>query len=95
MTNFDHTSSFTRYDLKTRSFTLIDGILVSRSLLPRVSNVRINNHDHVPVEIDLTVNILELEFKREKSPRFINWKELLEDSKCCYRQKMADNLASI
>ena len=83
MTNFDHTSSFTRYDLKTRSFTLIDGILVSRSLLPRVSNVRINNHDgnvsdNVPVEIDLTVNILELEFKREKSPRFINWKELSE-----------------
>ena len=41
--NFDPSANFTRCDLKTNSFTLIDGILLSDSLRDLVSNVRVES----------------------------------------------------
>ena len=100
MPNFDCQSSFTRYDLKTKSYTLIDGILVSKTLVPNVSNVRIGNYgnnvsDHVPVELDLTVQIREVELTRAMPRSYVNWNKLSDDSKRIFRQTMADRLASI
>ena len=71
MPGFNSHTSFTRSDVKTNSFTLIDGILISRNLLPTISNVRISNNggnvsDHVPVEIDISVDISELILKPER-----------------------------
>ena len=42
--NFDHGKEFTRFDYATGSFTLIDGILLSKTLSDLVSNVRISSH---------------------------------------------------
>ena len=39
MTNFDPLTCYTRSDAKTNSFTLIDGILISTSLVSRVRDV--------------------------------------------------------
>ena len=60
ISNFDWENSFTRYDKKTNSHTLIDGILVSPGLVSLIDNVRISNYggnvsDHLPVELDLHV----------------------------------------
>ena len=41
--SFDPKQSYTRCDVKTNSYTLIDGILVSESLMDRICNVRISH----------------------------------------------------
>ena len=60
MPEFDIQTSFTRCDLKTNSFSLIDGVLVSRNLCDRISDVCIadygdNLSDHRPIEFCLDV----------------------------------------
>ena len=67
--SFDHRHSYTRSDVKTNSFTLIDGILVSESLTDRISNVRIshcgeNVSDHSPVELDIDLSLSGVTLKR-------------------------------
>ena len=42
--DFDLQSSFTRFDKKTNSYTLIDGVLFSDSFKPCIDNVRISNY---------------------------------------------------
>ena len=56
--DFEHHFAFTRYDVKTGSYTLIDRILLSKDLVPFVDNEQIscygnNVSEDVPVEIDL------------------------------------------
>ena len=55
--NFDWINSFTGYDKKTKSQTLIDGIIVSKALKSLIKNVRISHYggnvsDHLPVELE-------------------------------------------
>ena len=45
MPSFDPTADYTRSDAKTNSYTLLDGILLSKPLAPLVSNVRIVDND--------------------------------------------------
>ena len=97
---FDAKNHYTRCDLKTNSFTLIDGILLSNNLRDRVQNVRIsaygdNVSDHIPVEIDLHVSILETKvIQRHESP-FINWSKLSQEQKTTFRTQMTENLLEI
>ena len=60
--SFDSNTSYTRCDLKTNSFSLIDGILLSDSLKSKISNVDIlhsvdNISDHSPVTLDIEVEV--------------------------------------
>ena len=98
--DFDHHSAFTRYDVKTGSYTLIDGILLSKDLVPFVDNVRIslygnNVSDHVPVEIDLHIGIEELPCQKNHLPRYVNWSKLTDENLSLFRSKMSEGLASL
>ena len=100
ISNFDWENSFTRYDKKTNSHTLIDGILVSRGLVSLIDNVRISNYggnvsDHLPVEMDLHVVVTKMEtFKKTPVP-YINWSKLSVDAISVFRQKRTENLDEI
>ena len=98
--DFDYESAFTRYDLKTRSYTLIDGILISEKLRQFVSNVRIslngdNLSDHCPVELDITVALTESNIEKSKLPLYINWKKLTDDYLDQFQSAMESHLSSI
>ena len=98
--NFDYDSSFTRFDKKTGSFTLIDGILISEPLKGFVQNVRISNYgndlsDHCPVEIDFSVGIIETELKIQRLPQYVNWAKASEDDLLLFRRKMTERLSLI
>ena len=98
--NFDYQSSFTRYDMKTKSFTLIDGILISRKLSHCVDTIRISHYrnnlsDHIPVEIDLHLDVEEFSYKKSSLPRYVNWSKLTDDQTLLFRQKMSEGLSSI
>ena len=62
MPGFAPMADFTRSDVKTSSYTLLDGILISKPLAFLVSNVRFiddgdNVSDHHPVEIDMNISL--------------------------------------
>ena len=81
MSNFDHNTSYTRSDVKTNSFTLIDGILLSNSLAPLVTDVRIINagdnvSDHLPVEIDIKVALSVINLSSKKVLPYVNSSKL-------------------
>ena len=100
MPEFNHTTDYTRCDLKTGSFTLIDGILLSSSLLPFVSNVSISDYgnnvsDHRPVEMDLNIVLKEIPLKEYKFYPTVNWKKMSLESSSIYRAKMTEKLDSI
>ena len=98
--NFDHVAEFTRCDVKTGSYTLIDGILISRSLANHTSNIQIldlgdNVSDHRPVEIDLSISlcVIPLESKRQIST--VNWSKLTTDAISNYQSIMTAKLDDI
>ena len=86
--------------MKTKSFTLIDGILISRKLSHCVDNIRISHYrnnlsDHIPVEIDLHVDFEEFSYKKSSLPRYVNLSKLTDDQTLLFRQKMSEGLSSI
>ena len=98
--NFDFNNSFTRFDKKTCSYTLLDAILISNELRSTVDNVRISNYgdnvsDHLVVEIDLHVNFEESNPVKMKPRPYINWRKLKEDDISNFRLIMSENLNSI
>ena len=100
MDNFD-VNSFTRCEPKTRSFSILDGFLISNDLRTNVTNVRIshigtNVSDHSPVEFELTVPISSIVKNPYSSmPGYINWKKLTEEQTTAFRHKMLQELNAI
>ena len=85
--NFDISSSYTRCDPKTNSYTLIDGILLSQSLTTHVSNVRISDYgdnvsDHKPVELDFSVTLNAVVLPEKKRISFTKVDSLCKDLLC-------------
>ena len=75
--NFDFNNAFTRSDIKTNSYTLIDGILISNELQDIVGDVRILIHgenlsDHCSVEVDIKVKVSPTCFKKPLLPQYVN-----------------------
>ena len=98
--NFDYDNSFTRFDVKTNSYTLIDGFLISSSLRDIVTDVRIlsrgdNLSDHCPVELDIEVHITESHYMKPKLAPYINWKKLSDDHITLFQEAMRKNLSEI
>ena len=96
----DFNSSFTRFHKKTKSFTLIDGILLSRNLLTSVDNVRIpdygeNVSNHLSVELDLHVTIVESQVRKPSVQPYVNWSKLSEEQLFVFRQEMSRYLGEI
>ena len=98
--HFNHQTSFTRYDNKTKSYTLLDGFLISESLKGMIDNVRIshdgnNVSDHIPVELDLHVSIDETVNVKPRMRPFINWRKLSDEHMSLFQEKMVESLSSI
>ena len=98
--NFDPHSEFTRSDVKTGSFTLIDGMLLSKSLSDIVSNVRISDYgdnisDHRPVELDITISLRELSLNNLGKPRTVNWAKLSIETLTLYKENMREGLDKV
>ena len=99
-TLFDHTNSYTRKDIKTNSYSLIDGILISKVLQSKVTRVAIchdanNVSDHDMVEMDMVFNVQAASHEKTKSPQYVNWKKLSSEKKSMFKDKMTECLANI
>ena len=97
---FDANCEFTRFDCKRNSFTLIDGILVSRSLSHTICNSEIlhppdNVSDHLPVEITITLDICDFFQERSHVTNFIPWTSLSKEETRIYRDSMLTELRNI
>ena len=98
--NFDSSASYTRCNVKSNSYTLIDGILISNSLSNLVSDVRISHYgdnvsDHSPVEMTLNFTLVENTITRKKVDPCIMWNKLSSSSIEQFRQKMSQKLDEI
>ena len=98
--NFNPDTEFTRSDVKTGSYTLIDGILLSQSLLNLVSNVRISEYgdnvsDHRPVELELLISLSEIPSRPTTKPHTVNWSKLPEATIAHFRDTMTAQLDKI
>ena len=100
ISQFDSSQEYTRFDLKRNSFTLIDGILISKSLsyLIQKSNILhppTNVSDHLPVEISLSLEIDDFLEEESRVTNFIPWASLSTDELSIYRDSMASALKDI
>ena len=98
--NFDFNTEYTRFDLKKNSFTLIDGILVSKCLSDVVLSSNIihppnNTSDHLPVELTINVNAEMFTHKTSPVSFYIPWSTLTESESTLYRETMSTALKHI
>ena len=97
---FDHTSHCTRFDIKRGSYTLIDGMILSNSLRPWVTDISISQHhmnvsDHIPVRLTLNVNVDVFDNPKGNQSYFIPWNSLSSDDLLKYQSTMANELDKI
>ena len=103
MNGFDPLSTWTRMGKRANgatSKTLIDYILVSRPLLSRINNVRVSEYpdnlsDHLPVEIDLRLDLDIFEYEKRQIPKCVNWKKVKDKIRDEYESVMENELNSI
>ena len=93
-------NKFTRFDTKRNSYTLIDGILLSKSLSHIVENCSIlhpplNVSDHLPIEITVNVEIGEFYEEKSQISHFIPWSSLTANELSNYRDTMTSALSQI
>ena len=98
--NFDASSQFTRCDVKTGSFTLIDNILISKSLESIVENVSIshvgnNVSDHSPIDMKVTVELELFPEQKMIKSEYIPWASLSECELTQFHDTMECKLRAI
>ena len=98
--NFDCKTEYTRFDAKRNSFTLIDGVLISRCLTDIVSSSRIihphiNTSDHLPVELVINVCIEKFDPVIKPITLYIPWSTLTESELSMFRDTMASALKDV
>jgi hypothetical protein len=98
--NFDPCVDYTRHDAKTKSRTLIDGILLSRNLKGKVRNISIDYHpnnvsDHFPIDLEIDLSLTEFCYMRKEMPTSINWKRVVDGVKLQYESCMKTKLNGI
>ena len=100
MPSFDSSTAFTRCDIKNGSYTLIDGILMSRSLSHMVTGADINHHgnnvsDHSPVEIKLVIDLELFQPEKQTHTEYIPWSSLSELELSLFSETMESELRKI
>ena len=100
MPGFAPMADFTRSDVKTSSYTLLDGILISKPLAFLVSNVRFiddgdNVSDHHPVEIDMNISLTVINPKAKTAIPVINWSKLSPETIDTFQNIMTHQLDEI
>ena len=100
--NFDFTNAWTRQDFKKQnsSRTLIDGILVSKNLIPLIENVRIGHYgdnvsDHCPVELNINLELVSFISQRRFVNDSINWRLVTGLAKESYESVMETLLKDV
>ena len=98
--SFDSSSEYTRCDTKTKSYTLIDGILLSRSLSDMVLNASISHYgnnvsDHSPVEMKMSIDVDLFQQERNKPTEYIPWSSLSTSDLERYSETMERELKNI
>ena len=101
--NFDSGSFWTRKGKGQNGnefHSLIDFVLVSRSIVSKVENVRITEYpenlsDHCPVELELVINLETFDCSSSKFSNSINWKNVKDDIKMNYETVMERELDAI
>ena len=98
--DFDEKSDYTRCDIKRNSYTLIDGILMSRSLSYIIQKSEIlhlpdNVSDHLPVEITVSLEICDFLEEKSQISNFIPWASLSNEEIRLYRESMLTELRNI
>ena len=100
ISTFDKDQSFTRYNLKLKSFSLLDYVFVSSNLIPYINDVTILNSgdilsDHIPVKISLNVNVEMAHVPQRQIPSVINWKAVDELTRNRYETVMDECLDKV
>ena len=100
LSDFDPSANYTRCNRKLGSYTLIDGILISESIVNLVSNVRIshdgdNVSDHSLVEIDVSLALSEIRIPKKIMKPTVMWNKLSQESILLYRETMNEKLDNI
>ena len=102
ISGFDSSKEWTRTDNR-RSYTLIDCIFISHSLVSFISNVKIihdgdNLSDHSPVQLDIMLNVphdsVHNLCNSKKTP-FINWEKISRSDYDIYRTSLKEELDKI
>ena len=97
---FDKNCNYTRFDTKRNSYTLIDGILISKSLSHTIQSSSIlhppdNVSDHLPVEITIALDISDFLEEKSHVTNFIPWASLTSEELNCFRSSMLSELCKI
>ena len=97
---FDENRDYTRFDTKRGSYTLIDGIILSKSLSYIIENSTIlhppdNVSDHLPVEIAVNLEISDFLVESSHVSSYIPWASLSNLELNNYRNSMYSALRSI
>ena len=98
--DFDYSSSFTRSNLKLNSYSLLDYVFVSESLVPYVTSVNIldsvsNLSDHLPVAVDLSLDIVTFKPENVTLPMLIDWKSIDDETRSRYESVMDECLNNL
>ena len=100
MPSFNLDQSYTRCNLKQKSFSFLDYIFISRNLVPYITFVDIldSGHvlsDHIPVMMTIDINC-ETTFRPQRPfPSVIDWKAVDASTRAKYQDVMDDCLNSI
>ena len=97
---FDHNTEYTRFDTKRNSYTLIDGVLISKSLSHIIQGCEIlhpplNVSDHLPVEVTVSLEITDFLDEKSNVTNFIPWASLSNDELHHFRDNMLSALRKI
>ena len=100
MTAFNSCTTYTRFNLKQNSYSLLDYVFVSKSLSNHISKVNIIDSgailsDHFPVHLSLSIDLTFSSEKRNFPPVTVNWRSLNESSRRNYELVMENNLDQI
>ena len=100
MHSFSRETSYTRCNLKQKSFSLLDYIFVSRDLVPYITDVDIHDlgcvlSDHVPVRIAIDIDVQTTCSIRRPFQSVVDWKSVDSVTRERYEKVMDDGLSSI
>ena len=100
ISSFDRTKTYTRFNLKQKSFSLLDFLFVSPHFVPYILDITIVDHgdtlsDHLSVKITLDVTIETEQISRPQIQSVIDWKAVDEPTRNRYETVMNECLDKV
>ena len=100
MPSFNPASSYTRFNLKQKSFTLLDYVFVSSELTKHIIDTSIFDSgaslsDHHPLQLSLSIDLFPVNTPPKSSPSIISWRSVKGTVKTNYERVMEECLAKV